>query len=335
MEMLLQTMSQAQDDSRRHAAGLTHEWSVTTDTPASNSHDENDDDVLFAIHKKGSLQFLSENPELIERKRSTSLYSIAKPDISESDDNEVFDKVHSLNSNNGSERPLATNRNAAHNFAISTRNSLGFSRKNSSDGGQIMWKLTFGNPDVEEPSYRQCTPAEFQARRAMMQGIYSPEQILQTVNVPESERTTVMLRNMPNKYSREDIMDLLHEYEYAEHCDFLYAPVDLRSKSNMGYCFINFSNPKDAADFKKVFTGFTEWKGVNSQKKCLVDWAEPYQGLAAHIDRYRNSPIMHHTVCDDYKPALYSCGEPVPFPKPTIEIEPPKVRRCARDRRKV
>merc|ERR1719318_1434859 len=137
--------------------------------------------------------------------------------------------------------------------------------------------------------------------------------VLKTEDVPEEERTTVMLRNLPNKYTQEHILNLLHEYEYGEHYDFFYMPIDFRSKSNMGYCFINFVNPEEAAEFKKLFAGFSDWK-LNSVKKCEVSWSQPFQGLAAHVDRYRNSPVMHDTVPPEYQPCLYRNGEPVVFP---------------------
>ena len=28
-------------------------------------------------------------------------------------------------------------------------------------------------------------------------------------------------------------------------------------------------------------------------KVCRVTWSGPHQGLAAHVERYRNSPVMH------------------------------------------
>ena len=33
-----------------------------------------------------------------------------------------------------------------------------------------------------------------------------------------------------------------------------------------------------------------------------MNWSHPYQGLDAHIERYRNSPVMHEDVPDEYKP---------------------------------
>ena len=39
---------------------------------------------------------------------------------------------------------------------------------------------------------------------------------------------------------------------------------------------------------------------MSSQKVCEVCWGNPLQGLGAHIVRYRNSPVMHQSVPDEY-----------------------------------
>ena len=55
-------------------------------------------------------------------------------------------------------------------------------------------------------------------------------------------RTTVMLRNVPNKYSKAALLRLLDQ-NYAGTYDFFYLPIDFRNKCNLGYAFINFRNP--------------------------------------------------------------------------------------------
>jgi len=192
------------------------------------------------------------------------------------------------------------------------------SRKQSDD---VIWTLTFGGGKEENA---KSSPNDLKKYK-MMRGDYSAEDIKTVGEVPEEERTTVMVRNIPNRYNKEAILGLLHEYNYAEIVDFLYMPIDFRSTSNMGYCFINFTNPSDARDFKLMFQGFCNWR-YNSDKKCDIQWSAPYQGLAAHIDRYRSSPVMHKDVKNQYKPILLMNGEEVPFPPPLKTIPPPTIR---------
>merc|ERR1719163_743449 len=143
--------------------------------------------------------------------------------------------------------------------------------------------------------------------------------------VPDHERTTVMLRNVPNKYTTDMLKQMLDEEGYASCYDFLYLPMDFRNRVNIGYAFINFRSPDLARGFSVAFEGFDRWV-YPSKKVCEVAWSHPHQGLGEHVERYRNSPVMHSSMPSDYKPRLYANGKEVPFPPPTRQIRAPKLR---------
>lgn len=138
-----------------------------------------------------------------------------------------------------------------------------------------------------------------------------------------TERTTLMLRNLPNDYSRSMLLSLLDEQGFAGKYDFVYLPIDFASGAGVGYAFINMVSHQDAEHFRVHFTGFTSW-AFPSRKVSEVAWSNPNQGLAVHIERYRNSTVMHPSVCDEYKPALFANGVRVPFPPPTRIIKAPQ-----------
>jgi hypothetical protein len=139
-------------------------------------------------------------------------------------------------------------------------------------------------------------------------------------------RTTVMLRNMPNNYTRDMLLDLVDSMGFEGCYDFAYLPVDFKSQAGLGYAFINFVTSIEAQRCFDEFEGFSGWK-VPSEKVCTVTWGSPYQGLEAHIERYQNSPVMHHSIPDEWKPVLFDeQGLRVPFPPPTKAIKTPKVR---------
>lgn len=140
------------------------------------------------------------------------------------------------------------------------------------------------------------------------------------------QRTTVMLRNLPNNYTREMLLKLIDSAGFAGKYDFLYLPTDFTSLAGLGYAFVNCTNPADATRLWEHFDGFSDW-GLQSSKVCTVAWSNPHQGLDEHIKRYRDSPVMHPSVPDDCKPALFGpSGMRLAFPPPTRTIAPPRVR---------
>jgi hypothetical protein len=138
-----------------------------------------------------------------------------------------------------------------------------------------------------------------------------------------TERTTLMLRNLPNDYTRSMLLSMLDEEGFAGKYDFVYLPIDFASGAGVGYAFINMVSHQDAERFRVHFTGFTRW-AFPSRKVAEVAWSNPNQGLAVHIERYRNSTVMHPSVCDEFKPALFANGVRVPFPLPTRIIKAPQ-----------
>jgi len=139
-------------------------------------------------------------------------------------------------------------------------------------------------------------------------------------------QTTVMMRNIPNNYTRAMLLRLLDAQGFAGSYDLVYLPIDYQSKVGFGYAFINLCTPEKAERFWNHFEGFSDWDVV-SQKICEVSWSSVLQGVQAHIDRYRNSPVMHEAVPDEFKPVLFVDGERVSFPIPTKAIRAPRVRR--------
>jgi hypothetical protein len=141
----------------------------------------------------------------------------------------------------------------------------------------------------------------------------------------EGPHHTLMLRNLPNNYTRIMLISLLDNEGFGGQYDFVYLPIDFKSHASLGYAFVNLSTTEAAERCWKVFEGFNKWV-VPSSKVCSVNWSTPFQGLDAHVERYRNSPVMHEHVPDEYKPMLLSDGKRLPFPPPTKKIRAPRIR---------
>lgn len=133
--------------------------------------------------------------------------------------------------------------------------------------------------------------------------------------------TTVMMRNIPKEYSRTTVLEILDGQGFNGCYDFIYLPIDFRSNISFGYAFINFVTSEEAERFREHFQDFYEWSSP-SDKVCDVTWSDIHHGLAAHVDRYRSSPVMHEDMPDECKPAVFHEGARVAFPPPLKKIRP-------------
>jgi hypothetical protein len=135
--------------------------------------------------------------------------------------------------------------------------------------------------------------------------------------------TTLMLRNLPNDYTRSMTLELLDSKGLAGKYDFVYVPIDFNRRAGLGYAFVNLISRKDAENARSLLQGFKQWS-VQSPKVCEVCWGEPLQGFEAHVERYRSSPVMHKDVPDEFKPAIFQGGVRLSFPPPTKRVRPPR-----------
>lgn len=143
--------------------------------------------------------------------------------------------------------------------------------------------------------------------------------------VQDGTLTSVMLKNLPNNMNRADLLALFDLLGFKGEYDFLYLPIDFARQSNLGYCFVNLVTADAASRFYATFSGFSSWRG-SSEKVCQARWSQPYQGLACHIERYRDSPVMHEALPDECRPVLFHGGVRVAFPAPTKPLRRPRMR---------
>lgn len=48
-----------------------------------------------------------------------------------------------------------------------------------------------------------------------------------------------MIKNIPNKYTQQMLLDTFDRKQHNQY-DFFYLPIDFKNRCNMGYAFINF-----------------------------------------------------------------------------------------------
>jgi hypothetical protein len=169
---------------------------------------------------------------------------------------------------------------------------------------------------------RQVAPVAFPM-------LCSAPQVRQTCKtqaaIQDGTMTSLMLRNIPNNLKRDALLELFDNLGFKGLYDFVYLPIDFSRNSNVGYCFVNLVEAAVASKFQATFQGFQGWRG-SSRKVCEAVWTELNQGLACHVDRYRNSPVMHADVPDECRPILFKDGKRIEFPAPTKALKRPKMR---------
>ena len=148
----------------------------------------------------------------------------------------------------------------------------------------------------------------------------------------DDNRTTLMVKNIPNKYTSKMLLSAIDEHCKGTY-DFLYLPIDFKNKCNVGYAFINLTEPEKIVPFYKAFNG-KKWEKFNSEKVATLTYAR-IQGKVALIAHFQNSSLMNEDKrC---RPILFhtdgpNAGDQEPFPMGTnIRSRPGKPRSSSTD----
>jgi RNA recognition motif-containing protein len=141
-------------------------------------------------------------------------------------------------------------------------------------------------------------------------------------------RTTVIVKNLPEGYTHEELRRILDEVGLGGLYNFIYVPFDFKKSAMLRYGFVNFEQNEHAVKAMAILDGFSGLV-INGEKCCEVEWGDAQQSLHANIDRYKNSPLMHGSVPDAYKPVLFTRGVRTAFPAPTKVVKPLKLRKVS------
>ncbi|EPS73221.1 hypothetical protein M569_01535, partial [Genlisea aurea] len=115
----------------------------------------------------------------------------------------------------------------------------------------------------------------------------------------EDKRTTLMIKNIPNKYTSKMLLASIDERHKGTY-DFIYLPIDFKASSqlgsssnkcNVGYAFINMTHASLIPPFYQTFNG-KKWEKFNSEKVASLAYAR-IQGKAALIAHFQNSSLMN------------------------------------------
>jgi len=145
----------------------------------------------------------------------------------------------------------------------------------------------------------QPTPLELPARG----DTYSEKKILvreEHGGVPEDLCTTIMVRNIPNKYSQRMLLEVFTNYGFDGTFDFLYVPADFFHRLNLGYCFVNFKEPKYAQAFARQFQDY-HLPAFKSKKKIQISLANT-QGFLPNVMKLEHTALCSQYVSPEFHP---------------------------------
>ncbi|KIW71261.1 hypothetical protein, variant 1 [Phialophora macrospora] len=130
-------------------------------------------------------------------------------------------------------------------------------------------------------------------------------------------RTTIMLRNIPNRVDQPMLKTLLDVTSRGRY-DFMYLRIDFANNCNVGYAFINFTDAQSIVPFVLARAG-KRWNCFNSDKVAEVSYAT-IQGKDCLVQKFRNSSVMlEHPA---FRPKLFiagnfpNAGQEEKFPEP-------------------
>ncbi|XP_076927923.1 protein terminal ear1-like [Bidens hawaiensis] len=144
----------------------------------------------------------------------------------------------------------------------------------------------------------------------------------------EDLRTTVMIKNIPNKYSLKLLLNMLDnhciqcnkgENKPVSSYDFVYLPIDFVNKCNVGYGFVNMTSPEATWRLYKAFDR-QNWEVFNSKKICQISYAR-VQGLEALKEHFKNSKFPDSP--EEYMPVVFTPprdGRTLTEPVPVVSV---------------
>ena len=122
--------------------------------------------------------------------------------------------------------------------------------------------------------------------------------------------TTLMIRNIPNRYTQSELMQEIKEAGFDNKFDFFYLPMDHETHANFGYAFINFIEERDVDPFTKRFNGL-KLNRFTSNKIIQIVPAQ-LQGFQANLQHYCKKAVCTDDNLD-YRPLFFVDGKCLEF----------------------
>ena len=221
--------------------------------------------------------------------------------------NTFFELVHA-----GSASPYSGSKRRARTHSPGRKHTQGKTRYYTVN------KISFNSthsPRSSIPS-KQSRSINDTAKKCLDVGLYGTHTLLSQSKRHQlptctDKRTTVMLRHIPDNYTREMLIKTIDSQKFKGTYDYVYMPIDFSTNCGQGYAFVNFVDSEAARAFWNAFNGFNKWTIPTSKIGCVA-WST-LQGLESQINWLQKSSIMRRRLPDEWKPIFFENGDPIEF----------------------
>ena len=227
----------------------------------------NEKDNTMIIKSSNSNQSSLKTTTSVEENSRNTLNSSSSvnsfKEITTQKDNENFffsDNNNKISNKNNNTNNMSLYSNANNNCIIQNIFFPNNNKKNI-----IQTKL---NNNIQNPNKKK------EKSKKNKSNLDSPKLMIHLDNVLKlkDKRTTLIIRNIPNKYTIQLFENEINKYFYGKY-DILYLPLDFVNKTNLGFGFINFIDPIHILYFFSEFIG-KKWNIFNSEKRCQLAYAK-------------------------------------------------------------
>ena len=231
--------------------------------------------------------------------------------------NQFFHPIQSFNNNNF----YQGNFNSNNNYNLNNNHNKFFSvninnvnTNNQKNNDEIMLNNMKNKFKKNHKNNNKSSPIK---RKLISQNLQEDEKEHNIIDIDsiikgKDKRTTLMIKNIPNKYTISTFLDEIN-IEFKNKYDLFYLPIDYGNKCNLGFAFINFVDSFHIIYFYDLYRG-KKWKRFNSEKTCELLYAK-IQGKKDLISHFEKGKVLSFDS-EDKRPLIL----PTPNPLPNIVI---------------
>ena len=129
--------------------------------------------------------------------------------------------------------------------------------------------------------------------KILQEPVFEPNVDISKILSLEDRRTTIMIKNIPNKFTRDLLVSTIDQ-NFKGTYDLFILPTDGNRNKNFGYSFINFLSSYFIPYFYFMFNN-KKWSGTNSKKICEITYSK-VQGKVNLITYYASKIIYYNNI---------------------------------------